>query len=244
MSTSAIAQNSRISDPNAVGWYNGFLTLNLNSKWSLLGEYQWRRDNIIIDWKQGMYRTGINYQLTPTVQLRAGYAFVETYPYGAIPIQAAGRYIPEHRTYQMITLTDTVKKLELSHRYMLEQRWVGRYSNPNATMADEFVFMNRFRYMLRGQYAFNKPHVSAGAFYAAALNELFIGFGPNVNINVFDQNRISIVLGYQFSRQIRLEAGYINQILQLGRLVDSRHVFQYNNGVIVNANVTLDLQRP
>jgi hypothetical protein len=76
--------------------------------------------------------------------------------------------------------------------------------------------------------------------YLAAYDELFIGFGRNVNENVFDQNRLGFVLGYKINKNIKLEAGYINQILQLGREVNSKNVFQYNNGVILNTILNFD----
>jgi hypothetical protein len=65
--------------------------------------------------------------------------------------------------------------------------------------------------------------------------EIFIGFGKNVNENIFDQNRIGILFGYRFNPIVRIEAGYLNQILQLGREVNNRNVFQQNNGIILNA---------
>ena len=77
--------------------------------------------------------------------------------------------------------------------------------------------------------------------YLATYDEIFIGFGKNVNENIFDQNRFGILLGYRFNPSIRIEAGYLNQILQLGREVNNRNVFQQNNGIIVNANFNFDL---
>ena len=65
-------------------------------------------------------------------------------------------------------------------------------------------------------------------------DEVFIGFGENVNENVFDQNRVAVLLGYKFSPSLRIEGGYLNQTVQLGREVNGRNVFQYNNGIILN----------
>ena len=77
--------------------------------------------------------------------------------------------------------------------------------------------------------------------YLAIYDEVFIGFGKNVNENIFDQNRVGILLGYRFNPSIRIEAGYLNQTLQLGREVNNRNVFQLNNGLIVSANFNIDL---
>ena len=75
-------------------------------------------------------------------------------------------------------------------------------------------------------------------------DEVLVGFGENVNANIFDQNRIGILLGYRFSKTLRIEGGYLNQTLQFGRLINSQNVFQYNNGLIINANFNIDLSRP
>jgi hypothetical protein len=77
--------------------------------------------------------------------------------------------------------------------------------------------------------------------YLAIYDEVFISFGKNVNENIFDQNRVGILVGYRVSSSIRIEAGYLNQILQLGREVNNRNVFQHNNGLIINANFNIDL---
>jgi hypothetical protein len=79
--------------------------------------------------------------------------------------------------------------------------------------------------------------------YAALYDELFVGFGKNVNANVFDQNRIGILLGYRFSKNVRLEAGYLNQTVQFGRQINGQNVFQYNHGLILNANFNLDFSQ-
>ena len=77
----------------------------------------------------------------------------------------------------------------------------------------------------------------------AAYNEIFLGFGKNVNENVFDQNRTGLLVGYRFNDNIRIEGGYLNQTLQLGREVNNRNVFQYNNGIIINANFNIDFTK-
>jgi hypothetical protein len=74
--------------------------------------------------------------------LRAGYAWIETYPYGDFPINGLGKDFTEHRIFQMVTLTDKISKVELSHRFMLEQRFVGRYTKPELIVEDDYLFLN------------------------------------------------------------------------------------------------------
>ncbi len=240
-SSSINAQNSRINNHNTIGWYNYFGTFKVSQKFGIHTEYQFRRTETITEWQQSLLRVGVNYQLNPRIQLRLGYAWIETFPYGEIPINGMGKDFTEHRLFQMATITDKVSIVDLSHRFMLEQRWVGRYSNANLTIEDEFPFLNRLRYMFRMQIPLKGKEIKDKTVYLAIYDEVFIGFGKNVNENIFDQNRVVILLGYKFSPSIRIEGGYLNQVLQLGREVNNRNVFQQNNGLILNAYFNIDL---
>jgi hypothetical protein len=242
----ANAQNTRINDDNQIGWWAFFSTLKLNDRWGIHAEYQWRRENFVADWQQSLLRVGLNYQASKRLQLRLGYAWIETFQYGDFPINAMGRDFTEHRAFQMATLTDKLGRLDLSHRFMLEQRWIGRYTNPEKEREDEYFFVNRLRYMLRLQCPLQGATLEDKEFYAAAYNEVFVGFGKNVNENVFDQNRIGLLVGYRLNKTLRVEGGFFHQTLQLPREVllpgstNGQNVFQYNSGFIVNLFLNLE----
>ena len=206
-------------------------------------EYQWRRNNFITDKQQGLLRLGVNYQVNPSVLLRAGYGWIETYPYGDIPLNGLGRDFTEHRIFEMVQLSHKEGIVEMSHRFMLEQRFVGRYSTAAVTKEDEYPLLNRFRYMFRLQAPLKGKTIKDKTPYAAFYNEVFIGFGKNVNANIFDQNRIGILLGYRFNKNVRIEGGYLNQTVQYGRQISGKNVFQTNNGLILNANFNFDLTK-
>ena len=76
-------QNNRINTSNSIGWYNYFGTFKVSNKFGIHTEYQFRRNEIITEWQQSLLRLGVNYQLNPKVQLRLGYALIETFPYAA-----------------------------------------------------------------------------------------------------------------------------------------------------------------
>lgn len=239
----ATAQNMRLSDNNTIGWFTNTTTLRFADRWSGHLEYQFRRDELVQRWQQSLLRTGINYQVSDKLTVRLGYAWIETFPYGDFPIQATGRQFPEHRLYQAALLSNPLGRAEISHRFMLEQRWVGRYLNADSPRPDETVYSNRVRYMARLQFPIGKPTLTDRTPYVAAYDELLIGFGRNVNENVFDQNRLGLLAGYRFSPAFRIEGGFFQQIVQLPREIQGRNVFQYNNGLIVNTIVNLDLRR-
>lgn len=229
------AQNTRISDRNTIGWiaYSG--TFKLNEKWGLHTEVQFRRDKLITDPQQNLYRTGINYTLNNKLSLRAGYALAETFNYGSIPLNNLGKQFTEHRIYQMASLSDKAGIFEISHRFMLEQRWIGRYTSPSLTKEDDFIFLNRMRYMFRTNIPLKGRIIADKTPYLSVYDEILIGFGRNVNENVFDQNRLAVLIGYRFSPKVRLEGGFLNQTLQFSREINGSNVFQYNSGLILNS---------
>ncbi|MBK6564939.1 MAG: DUF2490 domain-containing protein [Saprospiraceae bacterium] len=237
------AQNTRINHHNTIGWFNYFGTVKLSKKFGLHTEYQWRRDEIITDWQQSLLRIGLNYSLNPRVLFRVGYGWIETFPYGEYSINGLGRDFSEHRVFEMVQLSHKEGIIDFSHRFMLEQRFVGRYSSANETKEDEFPLLHRIRYMVRCQAPLKGKEIKDKTPYVAIYDEVFIGFGKNVNANVFDQNRIGIVFGYRFNKNVRIEGGYLNQTLQFGRQINGQNVFQYNNGIILNANFNFDVTK-
>ncbi len=239
----SFAQNTRLNHYNTIGWYNYFGTFKLSNKLGVHTEYQWRRDNLITNWQQSLLRIGVNYNLNPRVLLRVGYAWVETFPYGEYTLNALGRDFTEHRIFEMVQLAHKENIVDFSHRFMLEQRFVGRYSSAGETTEDEFPLLNRMRYMLRFQIPLKGNEIKDNTTYLALYDEIFVGFGKNVTANVFDQNRFGALLGFRFNKNVRIEAGYLNQILQFGRQINNQNVFQNNNGLIVNANFNFDLTK-
>ncbi|MFB9080607.1 DUF2490 domain-containing protein [Flavobacterium procerum] len=238
-----IGQNNRINTNNSIGWYNFFGTFKISEKFGIHTEYQWRRNEMITQWQQSLLRVGINYNLNTKIQFRAGYGWIETYPYGEITLNGMGKDFTEHRIFEMMQLNHKEGIFDFSHRFMLEQRFVGRYSAADETKEDEFPLLNRIRYMIRVQIPLKGNDIKDKTPYLAFYDEIFIGFGKNVNMNVFDQNRIGILLGYRFNKNIRIEGGYLNQTLQLGRQIEGKNVFQNNNGVILNTNLNFDLTK-
>jgi hypothetical protein len=236
-------QNNRLNSYENIGWYNLFTSIKLSNKFGLHAEYQWRRSNYISDWQQSLLRTGINFQLNPKILFRVGYAWVETYPYVDININSYVKQFTEHRIFQMIQLSHKEGRVDFSHRYMLEQRFVGKYSSANLDNEDSYPLLNRIRYMARMQFPLKGKEMLDKTPYFALYDEVFIGFGKNVNANIFDQNRIGALIGYRFNSKIRIEAGYLNQIVQFGRQINGKNIFQNNNGIIFNLNINIDASK-
>jgi hypothetical protein len=234
------AQQKRLKDNNSIGWYSITTTTRLSSKWSVHAEFQFRRVGLITNGQQNLCRTGINFQPDKSILFRLGYANVETFPYGDYPINSMGKQFTEHRIFEMVSLQNKIHSADLTHRFILEQRFSGKYSNAALAKEDQYVFLNRLRYMFRANIPIGNPRSQRKMPYIGFYDELFVGFGKNVGENIFDQNRIGVLLGYKFNESVKLELGFLNQIVQLSREVDNKNLFQYNNGLLANVLININ----
>jgi hypothetical protein len=228
------AQNDRIKDENSITWAQLFGTVKLSNKWDALFEYQWRRTDGFKYWQQSLLRTGIQHRINNQVSFAVGYAWIETFPYGDYPLASNGTF-PEHRIHEQVQLKNNFGKLTVNQRLRIEQRWVGRVqANINRNIED-WIYSNRFRHLLRLQH----PLLKNNLLYGAVADELFISAGKNVGANVFDQNRIMLILGSKLSNQLSVEAGFINQTLFQGRRVNGNTIVQDNNGATLALIINL-----
>lgn len=238
------AQDYRAQDKNYIGWYTTNATVKFHKKWSGYIEYQWRRNDFGKTWQQSLLRMGINYHLNPNAFIRVGYAWAETYPYGDHAVNSFGKEFTEHRMYESIVTNSKVgNRVLLTNRYMLEQRWLDKFIQDTTTKVvskDGYSFVNRIRYMGRIDIPLIGNTLEKKEPYVAAYDEILIGFGKNVKENILDQNRIGALVGFKINDNIKVEGGYFNQILQLGREINGKNLYQYNQGFIANVVMNFD----
>jgi len=184
-------------DSNFGNWLIYIGNKKLNSKWNIHNEVQYRNYNAIGDLEQLLLRTGVGYNLTENnnnILLGYGYILSENY----IGDSDNKNSINEHRIFQQFTTKQKVGKIKLNHRYRFEQRFV------------EDDFKMRFRYFLGLNIPFQKEENGVKGYYFSAYNEIFL----NTKTSIFDRNRVYAGIGYHVNKNMRLEAGYMNQFFE------------------------------
>lgn len=186
------------SQKNDVGnWLIYFGNKQINEKWNLHHEVQYRNFNFIGDTEQLLFRAGLGYNLSENNNnLLLGYGFIYNEPY--IGSSEDKRNFNEHRIYQQFITRQNYNKLSLQHRYRFEQRFI------------EDDFKLRLRYFLGLNYSLTQKETLDNTFYLSMYNEVF----ANTERNYFDRNRLYGGLGYRFSKNVRSEIGFMNQTLQ------------------------------
>ncbi|MGB1232078.1 MAG: DUF2490 domain-containing protein [Winogradskyella sp.] len=186
----------KAQESNLGNWLIYIGNKKINSKWNIHNEVQYRNYNAIGDLEQLLLRTGLGYNITDNANLLLGYGYIlsENYSNGTDKKTT----VNEHRIFQQFTTKQKLGKVSLSHRYRFEQRFV------------EEDFKMRLRYFLGFNLPLQNNENGKNPLYLSAYNEIFL----NTESSVFDRNRVYGGLGYKFSKNLRLELGYMNQFFE------------------------------
>lgn len=181
------------------GWFFFLNSTKFNEKWGLHLDVQVRSHD---DWngiRSVLVRPGLTYYIKPNQNATVGYLYTPTIPQD-------GATLTEHRIWEQYIISHKAFTGSLSHRFRLEQRFIGKAGDQN-------VFAQRLRYFFRHVQPLKRSEngFTKGAF-AALQNEVFANIHnqKNTNNHFFDQNRAYIAAGYRFSKKFDAEAGYMN----------------------------------
>ena len=181
---------------NLGNWLIYFGNKPINTKWNWHSEVQYRNYNSIGDLEQLLLRTGVGYNLTENNNnLHLGYAYIRSENYIAGSDEKVA--FNEHRIYQQFITRQKIERVLVQHRYRFEQRFI------------EDDFRVRFRYFLSLNIPLNHKEIIDKTFYLSAYNEVFL----NTENIIFDRNRLYGGLGFNVSKKVRFELGYMNQLL-------------------------------
>lgn len=167
----------------------------LSQKWNLHNEVQYRNYNTVGDLEQLLLRVGLGYTFNESknnVLLGYGYILSENY----LDNNTDKVSVNEQRIFQQFTSKQKIGIVSLNHRYRFEQRFV------------QSDFKMRLRYFLGLNIPLTKKENNK--LYFSAYNEIFLNTEPAV----FDRNRLYGGIGYRINKNIRLEAGYMNQFFE------------------------------
>jgi hypothetical protein len=193
-------------------WVMYFGNHRLSERWGIHTEYQWRRADLFDEWQQSLLRLGIDYFAANGCQFTGGYAFVRTYPYGEQPI---GHNFDEHRVWEQLILKSKLGRVDVQHRYRLEQRFLENWVKDASGnyVLDGYLFRQRARYRLMATIPLSRKEMANNTLFLTAYDEPFLGFGKGIAKNILDQNRLYFALGWRFNPNFNVQLGYLNQYI-------------------------------
>jgi len=188
---------AQAQDSNLGNWLIYIGNKKVNEKWNIHNEVQYRNYDVIGDLEQLLLRTGLGYTFDENKSnLLLGYGYILSENYIGNTDEKIS--VNEHRIFLQFTTKQKIRKVALMHRYRFEQRFV------------EDDFKMRFRYFLGLNIPLQYKPEGKNPLYLSAYNEIFL----NTESSVFDRNRLYGGLGYKFSKNLKLELGYMNQFFE------------------------------
>ena len=136
--------------------------------------------------------------------------------------------ILELRPYEYATLRYSRNKLRFFTRLMVEQRFQKHLVSEGGVTQDYHL-----NHRIRLKWQVSIP--LRNKFSVITSDEPMINFGPDIEYNTFDQNRLIVMGSYKIRENITLGTGYMNWIFQRsnGNSFDIRHVWvvQFNHSL-------------
>ncbi|MES2575135.1 MAG: DUF2490 domain-containing protein [Bacteroidota bacterium] len=216
------AQVEKNVDHQSLLWTRYYNLLELSKKWAIHTEFD---NRIFVDPKvQNLYvaRVQGRYKITEPIEVGAGVAYFSVATQS--PDVDSRFNKPEYRALQDIILRQTLGKINLTHRYQIEERFFQNFDKQG--LIDGTTFALRFRYRIQGDYPLWKNEKQT--LKAVVADEIMFNAGSEVVKNTFDQNRIYAALQYCFNKNLAIEAGYLKSFQQRASGVDyyDRDIFR------------------
>ena len=124
-------------------------------------------------------------------------------------LEGERKVVPEWRIWHEYQFAQPLSRLMLYHRIRLEHRW----SQGFATGAD-YIYRNRWRYMLRIKIPLNKPKLAPGTIYIAPESEIIMQSGKAVVDSPLEDLRLHTSLGYIVNPRLTFATGLMYSIGQ------------------------------
>lgn len=215
-------------------WTSSFQQIRITNKFGLYMDASYRRSSNFLEQPfQLVIRPGVIYYLSNKVRIIGGYAYFSHYP------GRTSRHIvqPEHRGWQQLQWNQKYDRLSTRQFIRFEQRFRRKFLN-NDELSDEYNFNYRLRYNFSISIPLKGSEGEPKSVFASITDEIMVNFGKEIIYNYFDQNRASVMLGYQLSKSSNILVGYMHIFQQTA----SGNAFNSNSAIRITFNQNLDLR--
>jgi hypothetical protein len=184
------AQNSRLGSWNILN-----IKLNLDKNWAVFGESQLRSQLFYKNFSYYEVKGGASYTINKRFSVLAGAGRFMTYSDGD---NFKKPYInKEWRIWEQFVMNHYPGRVKLENRIRIEQRWTSNLG-----------YRNRFKYRFNVTVPVTNKKIVPGTFYVNGWNEIYLSNSdPH-----FEQNKIYAGAGYEISKHLTMQSGYLRQV--------------------------------
>lgn len=183
-------------------WNTVAVKADINEKWFVKSEFNFRRTNFFQDWEQFVLRPSIQYKVNPFITFGIGYTFIQNYSYSEFSVPIDNR---EDNLWQQLFIKQPFNALTLSHRLRFEERFQDRtyvIDGHYGITGSSYTNRLRYRFILEVP-VFKKPKISV-----LVYDEVFLDFEKSFQPKKLDQNWIFFGLHFRKSEHISIKSGY------------------------------------
>jgi hypothetical protein len=170
--------------------YNGFY--NINPRLELFFETQVRTYEAFGNRQTFLIRPYVSYNINQSVQFGLGLEYHGNSSYAVIPDDKIST--EEFRTTLQAMVFQKINRISLQHRYRYEFRFL------------DLQGKQRVRYRLQLSIPLTSPTIEQGVVFLTGGNDFLIDTKPSL---VFNQNRLYLMIGYQFTPAFNFQFGYM-----------------------------------
>ena len=216
INTRTPAQNQFTSQP--VIWFTATEQLLFNDTWNVKLNIQQRQFTKTPGSFQFIASSTIDRKFNEKLSAGIGFMFFDF----RLVNPADGNLVdlPELRPYEYVTFRYVKNKLKFFNRLLVEQRFQKHLAS-EGTVTQNYHLNHRIRLKWQASIPIGKK------FSLIISDEPMIYFGPDIEYNTFDQNRLIIMGSYKLRENLTLGTGYMNWIFQRSNVdsFDIRHVW-------------------
>jgi hypothetical protein len=163
--------------------------------------------------EQYMLRSGLTIEHGHGFSSLFAYTYLVSYPFEGVtlsPASASGKQ-PEHRAFEQLQFEHPLirlgeKHLTLTHRFRVEQRFLGTATE--GVGVTKWNFAERARYRLTAKIPFKTASWWIVPNYISMFNEVYTSFGPHSGESPFYANVDYGAFGWNLGSRFALELGY------------------------------------
>lgn len=185
-------------------WFSYRGDHEISGKWGLHLDGSWRQMNEA-NWMQWVTSSGVNYQVSPSIQVAGAYAYFMTRPGG---LRWSPASYPEHRMQEQITITRPVWKVPLRHRIRADHRFIGTGAKDG--LERSWNRQQRLRYLVRSDIPLRRGNGGRPVLLLGLYDELFF-HSRERGEGFFEKNRIYAGLTLRPTRTLAFEFGAFTQ---------------------------------
>ena len=128
--------------------------------------------------------------------------------------------VPEWRIWHQYQYAMPLGSTMFYHRIRIEHRWTQGFAENS-----EFIFRNRWRYMLRAKVPLNNYKFEPGTFYVSPEAELIMQSGKAVVASPMEDLRLTTTLGYIVQPRLTVAAGLM---YSTGQTLENGGIYKQN----------------